>query len=115
PAGGPVPDENGLTYWTCNISACPYPYNYDFCGGTVGVNDNNPCTDGKRIDVSRAFWVSKFGSWFNANGLTNFNPSPYGTTQNEAFLDRAYSFYLRKTPPHSDPNHDNWDAGFRFW
>ena len=124
PSGGSVPNEDGLNFWTCNITVCPYPYNtLSPCG--TGVNENNPCTDGKRVDVSRAFWLSVYGSWFNTTtyALTNFDqsvPSHCGgsdtyPTANEKFLDEVYCVYLRRRPEHSYAYPTNWDSGFKFW
>jgi len=86
--GQPEPDEGGLNFWTSQITGN--------CG--TGVNTNNPCTAGKRIDVSRAFWVAAFGSLFNSQGTTN----------NSQFVHLCYQLYLRRSVP------DN-DSGFQFW
>jgi len=102
------PDEAGLDYWTRQI--------VDTCSLGVSFNTNNPyCTLPKRVDVSRAFWVAVYPSWFDLNttGLTNFNPAPY-STPNERWLDEVYSVYLRRRPPHNNPYPD-WDSGFKFW
>ncbi len=102
------PDESGLDFWTSQITAA--------CGTGTDFNANNACTPGKRVDVSRAFWVAVYPSWFNTgpNSLTNFNPAPYASP-NEKWLDEVYWVYLRRRPPHSDPNPVNWDPGFKFW
>src|SRR5205807_6028777 len=114
------PNENGLDFWTCNITGgCPQ-YNPPPVGCSTGVNDNNDCVVGgtqsypvgKRVDVSRSFWVAQYGSWFNSSyGLTNFDPSPYAT-QNGRFLYEVYRVYLRRKP--DDPPDRNLD-GFNFW
>jgi len=120
----PEPDENGLNYWTSNITGCGViggclQFNPPPTGCGTGFNYNNSCTGDKRVDVSRAFWVSVDPSWFDSSyGLTNFDPSasspcggsgpPSSATQNEKFLDEAYCVYLRRRPPHSDP-------GFVYW
>ena len=53
----PEPDESGLDYWTSQItSTC-----------STGFNDNDSCTDGKRIDVFLAFWVDQYASWFTTS------------------------------------------------
>jgi len=107
------PDENGLNYWTSNITGCGViggcpQYNPAPTGCGTGFNDNNSCTAGKRIDVSRAFWVAVYPSWFNTSyGLTNFDPTPYATP-NEKWLDECYWVYLRRRPPHDD-------LGFQYW
>jgi len=85
----PEPDEGGLNFWTGNITGT--------CG--TGFNDNNSCTQTKRTDVSRAFWVAEF-PWL-------FTPS-YGTTDNYAFVHLCYEEYLRRSV--SDD-----DGGFQFW
>ena len=98
------PDEAGLDYWTRQI--------VDTCSLGVSFNTNNPyCTLPKRVDVSRAFWVAVYPSWFNTStsALTNFNPAPY-STPNERWLDEVYSVYLRRRPPHNNPYPD-WDSG----
>jgi subtilisin family serine protease len=87
-AGQPTPDEGGLNFWTGNIT--------NPCG--TGFNDNNSCTQAKRIDVSRAFWVASRGSLFNANGTTN----------NSQFVHLCYEIYLRRAVSDNDP-------GFQFW
>jgi hypothetical protein len=84
----PTPDEGGLNFWTGNITGP--------CG--TGFNVNNSCTQTKRIDVSRAFWVAAHGSLFNANGTTN----------NSQFLQLCYQIYLRRSVSVNDP-------GFQFW
>lgn len=84
----PEPDEGGLNFWTSQITGN--------CG--TGFNDNNSCTAGKRIDVSRAFWVAAFGSLFNSQGTTN----------NSQFVHLCYERYLRRSVPDNDP-------GFQFW
>ena len=84
----PEPDENGLNFWTGTIT--------NTCG--TGLNDNNACTAGKRIDVSRAFWVARFPSLFNSQGTTN----------NSQFVHLCYERYLRRSVPDSD-------EGFQFW
>jgi hypothetical protein len=84
----PEPDEGGLNFWTSQITGN--------CG--TGFNTNNSCTAGKRIDVSRAFWVAGFGSLFNSQGTTN----------NSQFVHRCYELYLRRSVPDTDP-------GFQFW
>ena len=96
------PDESGLDFWTSQITAT--------CGTGTDFNANNACTPGKRVDVSRAFWVAVYPSWFNTgpNSLTNFNPAPYATP-NEKWLDEVYWVYLRRRPPHDDA------SGFNFW
>jgi subtilisin family serine protease len=84
----PEPDEGGLNFWTSQITGN--------CG--TGVNTNNSCTATKRIDVSRAFWVTAFPSLFNAQG----------TTDNSQFVHLCYQMYLRRSVPDTD-------AGFQFW
>jgi subtilisin family serine protease len=85
----PEPDEGGLDFWTGNITGT--------CG--TGFNDNTPCTQVKRIDVSRAFWVAAY-PWL-------FTPS-YGTTDNYTFVHLCYEVYLRRSVGDDDP-------GFQFW
>lgn len=85
----PEPDEGGLNFWTGQITAC----------GT-GFNDNNSCTHGRRIDVSRAFWVAAFPSLFTGNGSA--------LTDNSQFVHKLYEVYLRRSVPDSD-------GGFQFW
>lgn len=84
------PDSPGLNFWTGNITGT--------CG--TGVNDNNSCTQIKRIDVSRAFWVAAFPSLFT-NGGTQL-------TNNPEFVHRCYEVYLRRSVPDTD-------GGFQFW
>src|SRR5207302_2021268 len=50
------PDESGLDFWTSQITAT--------CGTGTDFNANNACTPGKRVDVSRAFWVAVYPSMF---------------------------------------------------
>lgn len=54
----------------------------------------------KTIDVSRAFWVAAFPSFFTnaGNNLTN----------NAAFVHKCYEVYLRRSVSSSD-------GGFQFW
>jgi len=84
----PEPDEPGLNFWTNQITGT--------CG--TGFNDNNACTGGKRIDVSRSFWVAGFGSLFDSHGTTN----------NSQFVHLCYQLYLRRSVSDTDP-------GFQFW
>ncbi|MDQ3668552.1 MAG: S8 family serine peptidase [Acidobacteriota bacterium] len=77
------PDENGLDFWTGNITGT--------CG--TGFNDNNSCTRTKRIDVSRAFWAAQYPSAFQNNG---------------EFVDLCYQLYLRRDVPDSDPGYQFW-------
>lgn len=84
----PEPDENGLNFWTGQITGT--------CG--TGFNDNNSCVHVKRIDVSRSFWVAANGSLFDSHGTTN----------NSQFVHLVYQLYLRRSVS------DN-DAGFQFW
>ena len=86
--GQPEPDEGGLNFWTTEITR----------NCATGFNVNNACTAGKRIDVSRAFWVAAFGSLFNSQGTTN----------NSQFVHLCYQLYLRRSVPDSD-------SGFQFW
>jgi subtilisin family serine protease len=84
------PDENGLDSWTGSITGpC-----------STGFNDNNSCTQGKRIDVSRAFFVSAFPSLFTSGGTQ--------LTNNADFLHKCYEVYLRRSVSSSD-------GGFQFW
>ena len=84
------PDPPGLNFWTGNITGT--------CG--TGVNDNNSCTQIKRIDVSRAFWVAAFPSLFTGGGTQ--------LTNNSEFVHRCYEVYLRRSVPDTD-------GGFQFW
>jgi hypothetical protein len=86
----PEPDENGLDYWTSQIT--------NACG--TGFNDNNSCVSTKRIDVSRAFFVAAYPSLF-----TNYDQ---GVVDNSQFLQTVYQVYLRRTVSTSD-------LGFQFW
>jgi subtilisin family serine protease len=86
----PEPDENGLDFWTGNITGT--------CG--TGFNDNNSCTAAKRIDVSRAFWVAAFPSLINNSGTQ--------LTNNSQWLHKVYEVYLRRSVSDSD-------SGFQFW
>jgi hypothetical protein len=85
--GQPTPDEGGLNFWTGQIT--------NNCG--TNFNQNNGCTQTKRIDVSRAFWVAEYPSLFDGNG---------GTTDNSQFVTLCYQVYLRRNPD---------DGGFQFW
>jgi subtilisin family serine protease len=87
--GRSEPDEGGLDHWTRNITGP--------CG--TGVNVNNTCTREWRIHTSRAFWVARFPSLFNAQG---------GTTNNSEFVHRCYEIYLQRSVPDTD-------AGFQHW
>lgn len=89
PINQPEPDEGGLDFWTGNITGT--------CG--TGFNDNNDCTHGKRIDVSRAFWVAAY-PWL-------FTPDA-GVTDNYTFVHLCYDIYLRRDVDDDDP-------GFQFW
>jgi subtilisin family serine protease len=84
------PDENGLDFWTGSITGT--------C--STGFNDNNSCTQGKRIDVSRAFFVSAYPSLFTGGGTA--------LTNNADFLHKCYEVYLRRSVSGSD-------SGFQFW
>ena len=85
----PEPDEGGLNHWTTNITGpC-----------ATGINDNNACTREWRIHTSRAFWVARFPSLFNAQG---------GTTNNAEFVRRCYENYLRRTVPPTDSGFQHW-------
>lgn len=85
----PEPDENGLDFWTGQIT--------NTCG--TGFNDNNSCVRTKRIDVGRAFFVVAYPSLFTSGeSLTN----------NSQFVHTCYQVYLRRDVPDSDP-------GFQFW
>jgi subtilisin family serine protease len=86
----PEPDEGGLDFWTGNITGT--------CG--TGFNVNNSCTQAKRIDVSRAFWVAAYPSLFTGGGS--------GLTDNSQFVHLCYEVYLRRSVPDSD-------GGFQFW
>jgi len=93
----PEPDESGLSFWTSQItSTC-----------STGFNDNDSCTDGKRIDVSLAFWVDQYASWFTTSyGLaTNTTTSD---TANTRFIIECYKRYLRRTVTSSD-------SGVQYW
>ncbi len=93
----PEPNESGLDYWTSQItSTC-----------STGFNDNDSCTDGKRIDVSLAFWVDQYASWFTTSyGLaTNTTTSD---TANTRFIIECYKRYLRRTVTSSD-------SGVQYW
>ncbi len=88
------PNESGLDFWTSQITAT--------CGTGTDFNANNACTPGKRVDVSRAFWVDPNGThagWLdlNTNNLL---------VSNETFLEECYRVYLRRP---SDA------GGFGFW
>jgi subtilisin family serine protease len=89
-ANEPEPDEGGLNFWTGNITGT--------CG--TGLNENNGCTQIKRIDVSRAFWVAAYPSLFT-NGGTQL-------TNNAEFVRKCYEVYLRRSVPDTD-------GGFQFW
>ncbi len=109
---GTEPDEIGLDWWTKEITG-GQGHNHN-CNAGMNVNSNTCTHDWRALD-SRAFWVAVYPSWFNTSyGLTNFDPSPYATP-NEKWLDEVYWVYLRRRPPHSDPNPLNWDTGFKFW
>jgi subtilisin family serine protease len=84
------PDENGLDFWTGNITGT--------CG--TGFNDNTSCTATKRIDVSRAFFVAAYPSLFNSGGTQ--------LTNNSDFVHKCYEVYLRRSVSGSD-------SGFLFW
>ena len=101
--GQPEPDENGLNYWTSNITGCGViggcpQYNPQPTGCGTGFNYNNPCTDAKRVDVS-TFWVAQYGS---SSPIQKYYVDSSGnlTTSNEVFLDEAYWVYLRWRPLH---------------
>jgi hypothetical protein len=83
------PDLGGWDFWTGNITSC---------------GSDPACIDGKRVDVSRAFWYS---SEFlqNRPGLRN----PPGVTpdfNNREFVRQCYLVYLRREPD---------QAGWDFW
>ena len=83
------PDEGGLDHWTRNITTP--------CG--TGLNTNNACTREWRIHTSRAFWVARFPSLFNAQG---------GTTNNAEFIRRCYQIYLQRSVPDTDSGFQHW-------
>ena len=88
------PDESGLDFWTSQITAT--------CGTGTDFNANNACTPGKRVDVSRAFWVAVYPSMFTTSyGLTSGN--------NATFVQDCYSIYLRKN--YADPDL----SGYNYW
>ena len=84
------PDESGLDSNTNTITGT--------C--STGYNDNNSCTQGKRIDVSRAFFVSAYPSLFTGGGTQ--------LTSNSDFVHKCYEVYLRRSVSGSD-------SGFLFW
>ncbi|PYS70590.1 MAG: hypothetical protein DMF73_12580 [Acidobacteria bacterium] len=81
----PEPNEDGLNYWTGQITGT--------CN--TGFNDNNSCTHGKRIDVSRAFWVYTYPSLVIAG---------QGVTNNSQFVHLCYTIYLRRNVSDTDPD-----------
>jgi hypothetical protein len=87
---GSEPDENGLDFWTGNITGT--------C--STGFNDKTSCTATKRIDVSRAFFVAAYPSLFTSGGTQ--------LTNNADFLHKCYEVFLRRSVSSSD-------GGFQFW
>ena len=86
-------DRGGLVFWSRKITQC--------------INDAT-CRDGKRTDVSDAFWNSgDFRSRPDviADGLVNppSSPTPYN---NHQFIRYCYRIYLRREP---DP------GGWAYW
>ena len=102
----PMPDENGLDYWTRNIT--------DNCG--TGVNVNDLCTDNTthtldwRVSTSLAFWVDPNGpyaSWFTTSfGLASYTGTD---TANQRFVKECYRRYLRRIIT------SNNDSGVQYW
>jgi len=104
------PDEAGLDWWTKEITGNPI----DGHGCNVGVDTDNPCTNGWRISTSRSFWVAIHQDWFTGNyGLVPYTSTdPVYNTANKRFLRWAYKFYLQREP--NGPPDNNFD-GFNFW
>jgi len=102
PGGKDEPDEQGLEFWTRNITGNPRLSTG--CGlDRSNVNTNNSCTHDWRINTSLAFWVDKHPELFTTGyGLTSGN--------NSQFVKLCYSIYLKfDDADQRDPN------GFGFW
>ena len=109
----PEPDEVGLDYWTRQITQTCSGASAD--NNIAGVNLNSDCTvggstswpNGKRVDVSLAFWVDPTGnhaSWFDANNSYAL------LVPNATFVSECYNIYLKR--PGLTYNNDD---GVRYW
>jgi hypothetical protein len=88
------PDSGGLAFWTNQITQC---------------GNDATCIDGKRVNVSRAFWESgEFQNPLRAANDPLFYPTPpAGEEYNrQPFIEKNYTLYLRRT---GDP------GGVGFW
>src|SRR5438552_3290333 len=87
------PDENGLDWWTSEITGHGH-------GCNAGMNDNNTCTHGWRVLDSRAFWVALHPDWFTGSwGLASYTGTD---TANARFVKECYLRYLHRTVNSSD-------------